>query len=210
VKSPEGAIPKYLSNMQKRIVHRIICKDYPNLKSRGERTFVQISFRNLEMEKQALAGRLEQARANLVKDIGFRWIIEALVGGDLSSLTAQALAPLMPTELPPGFTPEKLADRLQKRLKENRPVLVGHNCLTDLIYIYRCFIGPLPDTVEGFQIAINELFPMIVDTKYVATHGFSSMNPASSLEEENRKVAKLSTPGISMSKTQTPSTNEPY
>lgn len=186
--------------MQKRLVHQIICKDYPNLKSRGERTFVQIRFKDLEMEKQSSEARLAQARAALVKEVGFRWIIEALVGGDLSGLTERVFAPLVPMKQPPGFTLEKLADRLQRKLKENRPILVGHNCLTDLIYIYRCFIGPLPDTVEEFQIAINELFPMLVDTKYMATYACSSMNPTSSLEEENRNIAKLSTPAISMSK----------
>lgn len=180
-------------------MHQVIRKDYPNLRSRSEKSgFVQITSSDPEKEKEVREQRLRQAKAYLVKDVGFRWIIEALVGGDLSDLHPLALAPLMPLKPPAGCTLEELANRLKKRLKENRVVLIGHNCLTDLVYIYKCFIGPLPATAEEFQSAINGLFPMIVDTKYLATHLCSSMNPASSLEEENQNVAKLSTPKIGM------------
>lgn len=181
-------------------MHQIVGKDYPDLRSRSDRSgFVQITYSNPEKDKIAREGRLKQATAYLSKDIGFRWIIEALVGGDLGDLNPLVFAPLMPLDPPPGCTLEELAQRLKEQLKENRAVLIGHNCLTDLVYIYRCFIGPLPATVEDFQTAINGLFPMVVDTKYMATHGCSSMNPASSLEEENRNVAKLSIPKISTS-----------
>lgn len=194
-------MPQKLSNLQKRLVHQVVGKDYPDLTSRSDRGgFVQITHSNPEKDKLAREGRLKQATAYLAKDVGFRWIIEALVGGDLSDLNPLVFAPLMPLEPPPGCRLEELTHRLKERLKANRAVMIGHNCLTDLVYIYRCFIGRLPATVEEFQTAINGLFPVVVDTKYMATHGCSSMNPASSLEEENRNVAKLSIPKISMSK----------
>lgn len=192
-------MPTKLSNMQKRLIHQIVHKEYPNLKSRSVKLgfgFIQITHSDPKAEEKARHERLRQATASLAKDIGFRWIIEALVGGDLSGLRPLAFAPLMPLDPPAGCTFEEIANRLKKRLAENRPVIIGHNCLTDLVFMYRCFIGSLPATVEEFQVAIHELFPTILDTKYLATYNCSSMNPASSLEEENRNVAKLNVPQI--------------
>jgi poly(A)-specific ribonuclease len=53
----------------------------------------------------------------------------------------------------------------------------------DLVYIYRTFIGELPDTVEEFQEKIHRLWPMIVDTKYMSTHNCGDINPVSSLDQ---------------------------
>ena len=66
---------------------------------------------------------------------------------------------------------------------------MGHNCFTDLIYLYAAFIGPLPERVEDFQKQIHEMFPVVLDTKYLFTHNCGNMNPVSSLdsiEEELR------------------------
>lgn len=70
------------------------------------------------------------------------------------------------------------------RLKSKKTVLVGHNVFIDLIYFYSSFLGQLPNKVEDFQHRIHEIFPTIIDTKYLATQ--DSVNPAltrSSLEE---------------------------
>ncbi|KAG0130761.1 ribonuclease H-like domain-containing protein [Tuber indicum] len=47
--------------------------------------------------------------------------------------------------------------------------LIGHNLFTDLINLYECFIGPLPDTSKEFAHAIHESFPIVIDTKFIAT-----------------------------------------
>lgn len=56
---------------------------------------------------------------------------------------------------------------LQSKLTKRRPILVGHNCLYDLCFIYHSFIGPLPDTIEVFGGAMHYLFPRLVDTKHL-------------------------------------------
>ena len=53
----------------------------------------------------------------------------------------------------------------------------------DLIYLYRTFIGQLPDTVKEFAAVVHDLFPIIVDTKYLATHECGDINPMSSLQQ---------------------------
>lgn len=59
--------------------------------------------------------------------------------------------------------------QLEESLKAHQTILVGHNCFLDLVYIYHNFYGALPETVEEFQQALHETFPLIIDTKYMAT-----------------------------------------
>jgi poly(A)-specific ribonuclease len=66
--------------------------------------------------------------------------------------------------------------KVQKALKAKRHVIVGHNLFMDLMFVYATFIGRLPSRVEEFQEKIHKLFPLVIDTKYLATHGAESMN----------------------------------
>ena len=53
-----------------------------------------------------------------------------------------------------------------------RPVpIVGHNCLYDLLFSLHTFEQDLPLTYRGFKTLAHSLFPAIVDTKYLTTHG---------------------------------------
>src|ERR1700712_4947918 len=65
---------------------------------------------------------------------------------------------------------QKEINEIDAKLKRKRHVVVGHNLFTDLVFIYSAFIGKLPDTVEDFQARIHNLFPYVIDTKYLATH----------------------------------------
>lgn len=79
---------------------------------------------------------------------------------------------------------EEKYEGLFDRLKSKKTILVGHNVFIDLIYFYSSFLGQLPNKVEDFEHRIHEIFPTIIDTKYLATQ--HSANPAlqrSSLEE---------------------------
>jgi hypothetical protein len=40
--------------------------------------------------------------------------------------------------------------------------------LFDLMYMYEKFHESLPDHVDKFKIKLNELFPIIYDTKYIS------------------------------------------
>lgn len=111
-----------------------------------------------------------------------------MVSGDLSAIRSCNNEPGHPESEEPKEQYEGLFDRLQAK----RTVLVGHNVFIDLIYFYACFFGPLPDKAEDFERRMHQLFPRIIDTKYLATH--SSDNPAiskSSLEELDEQLATL-------------------
>lgn len=51
-----------------------------------------------------------------------------------------------------------------KRPDGKKIVLVGHNLFMDLLHLYNCFIGKLPEKVEEFADLIHTSFPMYVYT----------------------------------------------
>lgn len=120
------------------------------------------------MENEALQRRLSQAIFN---QVGFRWIAEAMAGGNLSGLEPSLLARRIDGERPysdlTSFT-DRL-NEIKSALQSRRTTLIGHNCFLDLVYFYKHFYGSLPDTVVEFQAILHEMFPLVIDTKYVAT-----------------------------------------
>ena len=82
-------------------------------------------------------------------------------------------------------------------LLQQSPMIVGHNLFLDLIYLFACFFGPLPDLVEDFTANLAKLFPLIVDTKYVAdTLNKNKFNFKSSLEDLDAELSKFQSPTI--------------
>jgi poly(A)-specific ribonuclease len=191
------SMPNDLSKPQKWLVHNLIKTEYPGLKTRGMPACIQIEQRNGgAMEYEA---RIRESDLRIRKHVGFRWIAEALAGGDLSGLDSSIFEGFLGDGHPPFITAKSLSERLKCRLKEHRPILVGHNSFTDMVFFYRCFLGPLPNKVEDFTSLIHQTFPVMMDTKYLATQDFDAMNPSSSLEELNKTLAKIKTPKIGMS-----------
>lgn len=85
-----------------------------------------------------------------------------------------------------------------KKLKNHHKniIIVGHNLFTDLGFLYKTFLGHLPLNVKHFQEDIHELFPFVIDTKYLATHGPMETNPRSSLKELLTPFRKVHLPLI--------------
>ncbi|KAF7717609.1 Uncharacterized protein PECH_007619 [Penicillium ucsense] len=189
-------LPRELDSSQKWLVHNLVKAEYPSMKTRGMPTYVQIEQRSggaMDFDE-----RMKESNLRIRKHVGFRWIVEALAGGDLSTLDASTFLPLMQEEQDPSITVDVLADRVKNSLQENRPILVGHNNFTDLIYLYQTFLGALPNKIEDFITLIHHTFPILMDTKYLATLDFDSANPSSSLEELNKTLAKIRTPKINV------------
>lgn len=108
-------------------------------------------------------------------------MIEALTGGDFAEALNEEMMQSPAAKENETSRKESAAQvckwfvECEAQLKEHRPILVGHNMLLDLCFLYRTFIGPMPETVDGFQQEIHRLFPRMVDTKYVATYDSHSM-----------------------------------
>jgi CAF1 family ribonuclease len=165
-------IPVALNRYQVRLTHQIIRKDYTDLKTSGRDGFVQITTRN-EKEDAEQKLRQEQYREqDVVQAIEFRWMVEALCGGDISKIPERCFLAAMPEGMKSSKDDalhRRYIDDLQEKLSTRRRVLFGHNCFTDMIYLYACFIGDPPEKVEDFQDLIHALFPAVVDTKYLAS-----------------------------------------
>lgn len=53
-------------------------------------------------------------------------------------------------------------------LVEHKKPIVGHNIFLDVLLLHSQFIGPLPKKYSLFKKTVNNLWPMIYDTKYIS------------------------------------------
>jgi poly(A)-specific ribonuclease len=189
-----------LTSFDRRLVHQLVSAEYKNqLMTMGRRDCVIVKEIDLLREARFQKERKKRVRAQIARQTGFRWIIEAITGGSLHGIEIAWFAkdPIDGSDI--FFDEQDFTARFNRaaaHFKTRRPVLVGHNLFTDLIYLYQSFIGQLPDTVSEFRILIHDLFPTIVDTKYLATHNCGNMNPASSLEQIEETLRTQQTPSI--------------
>ncbi len=183
---------KGLNNFQKLLVHQYIRTEHPDLTTASRLGFIQISAHDQERQDAEKQHRAKTFEERLARQVGLRWLVEAMQGGDLTGINADNFGPV--TESRKGPLTSKF-NSVRSRLRGHSTVLVGHNLFLDLMYLYACFFGPLPDKVEDFQRIIHDLFPRIIDTKYLAAHndpGTTSFN----LEELDRLLSQQAQPVI--------------
>ena len=122
-----------------------------------------------------------------------------MTGGDLSGIPTTWFSDESGDQ---SETAQKVIDKefaeVMVALKDKEHTIVGHNLFTDLVCLYTTFVGPLPSGVEDFQDRIHGLFPIIIDTKYLATEGHDSMSTVmrKSLSELLEPFKKIHTPLI--------------
>ncbi|KAK2879521.1 hypothetical protein FQN49_000795 [Arthroderma sp. PD_2] len=188
-------LPRELDNYQKRLVHQIIKSEFPGYVTMGKKSFVQIIPYDKEREAKIAEKKLLRARSNIANQKGFSWVIEALTRGELSGLDLRFFwRPDGMFTVAEGNKLTKESETIREKLKSGQPVLVGHNLFTDLVNFYKCFIGDLPELVDDFQQAIHELFPLVVDTKYMATHGGILRDAFSALSTLNETLGSREVP----------------
>jgi poly(A)-specific ribonuclease len=187
-----------LNRFERRLVHQIVRAEYPDLVSIPNRGLVRVSRLDPEREEYIKAQRKREVQERIVRQTGFRWIVEALCGNPPEGIDVRSFA-----QTPggvPGFVDLDMLksrfNRAKHMIRNKKTALFGHNLFLDLIYFYRTFIGALPDTVDEFGALIHELFPIIVDTKYMATHNCGDINPQSSLEQIAERLAEQQKPAV--------------
>ena len=137
----------------------------------------------------------------LKKEIGFRYIIEALAtGGDITKIPTCMFVVSHDGEssawLDAGKIERDLAD-IQKKLEKKPRTIIGHNMFMDMAFLYQTFISELPEEVATFQSEIHRLFPRVIDTKYIATSaGHTGFQDSSSLPELHNKYKMKESPII--------------
>ena len=180
-------------------MHQLVQAEHPDLVAFSPKPdFIQIKLYNKEREDAASKARQDSFEHRIYLQTGLRWIFEALIGGDLSGIDVASFAKVDPS------TPQwidlsaqmKKFQALRDKLMDKRTVLVGHNMFMDLVYLYHTYLGNLPDTVEEFIQLIHTTFPLIVDTKYLATRGNDASNAKSGLEELDKHFTQQPVPQI--------------
>ena len=166
----ESGIP-HLSRYQVRLTHQIVRNDYPNLKTTGMGHFVQITNPTEQQQASQKLALVESREKDIARAVGFRWLIEGITGGNILNIPDEYIVAGLPTIQLKGRSPKEFLQTLQQKLKARPRILVGHNCFTDFVNLYKCFIGPLPNTVERLASDIHDLFPGVIDTKSLASFG---------------------------------------
>ncbi|KAL9621882.1 MAG: hypothetical protein Q9160_003703 [Pyrenula sp. 1 TL-2023] len=179
----EYKFPTSFSRYQMRLIYQVVRNEYEERAvALGNRNWMQIVPYDKVREATLKADQERYREKDISKATEFRWIIEALTGGDITKIDSNIFLAAMPGDSKARDDPNILQtyiESLQTRLEKRRRILVGHNLFTDLVMIYRCFVGELPANVQDFQRSIHDLFPAIVDTKYMATSAIQELNSSS-------------------------------
>jgi poly(A)-specific ribonuclease len=130
-----------ISRFEKRLVHQLIRAEYPELVSMGRSECVRII--NFDPVREADNNRRIKSRVKeqINRQSGFRWVFEALAQGNLDHAEPLYVAGNITAD---SHNVRDRYDRAVERLRTRQPVLVGHNMFTDIVYLYRTFVGELP------------------------------------------------------------------
>lgn len=175
-----------LNGFQRRLIHQLVRNDFP-----GHRVFTKNDGESMQIERldpvqeaRVQARKGAQFREMVEKQRGLSWIFEALTGGDLSRLNDEWFQyddDGFPKLTDVAAVKEEIAS-LQTAFRSKHRVLVGHNLFTDLLFLTKTFVGALPEKVQDFQKIVHDLFPVIIDTKFMATGLGGSKRENSSLD----------------------------
>ncbi|KAH8653092.1 ribonuclease H-like domain-containing protein [Tricladium varicosporioides] len=195
ITQPTGPLNAY----QRRLIYQLVRNEFPELRvfAKNDGHFMQAEKLDVENEEKIRKRKLEGFNKGIAKQVGLRWIFEALSGGDLSAIDPKWLCPEnseKPQQQLEAVTKE--LNQIKIALRKKSHVVVGHNLFTDLGFLYKTFIGFLPSNVKHFQQHIHELFPLVIDTKYLATHGHGSMGSRAGLKDLLEPFKKVHTPLI--------------
>lgn len=188
-----------LNGYQRRLVHQLVRNEFPKYRAFGrmDGKFMQIELLDQKREDRFQQQLLGRFKAKINRQKGLRWIFEALCGGDLSEIEAEWFWDRNAVDAESALVALKaeLAS-IVANLKTKKHIIIGHNLFTDLGFLYATFIGPLPSKVQHFQEDIHELFPTVIDTKYLATEGQDSMSVKKNLKDLLAPFKKLHFPFI--------------
>ncbi|KAL9058909.1 MAG: hypothetical protein Q9162_001465 [Coniocarpon cinnabarinum] len=172
----EGRSERMLNRFEKRLVHQIVRADFTSLETFSLLNTVKVKHKGVDSVDQDQEPWRRQAGEAICLQTGFRWVAEAIGGGNLDDLDPFVCGRRIAGE-PDAPTRPAFRSRMKRLIQDcvQRPkILVGHNCFIDIIYLFKLFYGDLPDDVNDFKAAVHARFPLLLDTKFMVTAGFDS------------------------------------
>lgn len=80
---------------------------------------------------------------------------------------------------------------LVKELSASKKLIVGHNCLLDLMYLMTQCVEELPADYEQFKALTHRTFPNLIDTKFIGTSDkFKEIFPSTVLNQLYDRLTK--------------------
>ncbi|XP_070500479.1 poly(A)-specific ribonuclease PARN-like [Chironomus tepperi] len=80
---------------------------------------------------------------------------------------------------------------IMKEISASKKLIIGHNCLLDIMYITNQCFQELPEDYDSFKKLIHEIFPNIMDTKFMAnSEKFKDIFSSSVLNDVYERLLK--------------------
>ena len=136
--SSQSSIP-VISRFEKRLVHQLVRAEFQDCVAIGRQNCIRIVPFDAAREADNTRRLKQRVKDQIFRQTGFRWIFEALARGDIDRRNPPFIA-----RSSAGMDGQDRFDRALERLKSTQAVLVGHNMFTDIVYLYRTFVGELP------------------------------------------------------------------
>jgi poly(A)-specific ribonuclease len=128
-----------ISRFEKRLVHQLVRAEFQDCVAIGRQECIRIVPFDAAREADNTRRLKQRVKDQIFRQTGFRWVFEALARGDIDRRNPPFIA-----RSSAGMDGQDRFDRALERLKSTQPVLVGHNMFTDIVYLYRTFVGELP------------------------------------------------------------------
>ncbi|KAI1448309.1 CAF1-domain-containing protein [Annulohypoxylon stygium] len=202
IKNPYGG---KLNGLQLRLIYQIIHEDYPACTAKRIPTGDMKGCVSVSLVEEA-AKLKDKARQqfeinDLKKLSGLQILLEALSGGPFTKRINREWVyhnnkPPIGLESWSKFNRTFDFEQCEASLQQSRPILVGHNLLQDLAFLFQTFFHPLPPKFDDFINKIHTLFPRIVDTKFMHTRERHMMESDSTLHDLHHHYAQNQFPAF--------------
>ncbi|KAI1212269.1 CAF1-domain-containing protein [Annulohypoxylon truncatum] len=194
-----------LNGLQLRLIHQIIREEYPTCTAKRIAAGSMTGGVSVSLLDEAIRHKNETRQQLDLEEVrrlsGLQILFEALSGGSFATRvsrewTYHSKKPPISLESWGKFNRTFDFQRCEAALKKSRPILVGHNLLQDLAFLFQTFFEPLPQNVDGFINKCHTLFPRIVDTKFMHTKDRHMMETDSTLQELHYHYGKQQFPAF--------------
>ncbi|KAI1769250.1 CAF1-domain-containing protein [Hypoxylon sp. FL1150] len=188
IQNPYG---RDINGLQTRLIHQIIHEEYPTCNAKRIPSGHMAGSFSVTVMTRAFTTQTKNrilANVNETKRLsGLQILFEALSGGSFAEKVDQQWVchsdrASVGNDTWNEFNRKFNFHQCEANLKKNRPIIIGHNAFQDLAFIYQTFFEPLPPKVDDFLTSIHQLFPCIIDTKFMHTRRKHMMDQDRSLK----------------------------